>query len=539
MKMKTKLSFALASMCLVNTVFAVPTIYPRSVTLITSVLNKTNSNIVGDTDDEKQFWVMPPNSGSSVVSGLHTITSNNGFCSEMRDLQTFSRETTARIAEITSKELASQEKIDAKAEELSNARKEMAEYTTTNNIKEVQYIDDHIASLESTIAGLNDKLNACGDNCALIAGQISELNNERRKEVARRRTLVSSQMKEVRIYESKKARVQYLTEELETMSESLSVLQEKLVKLHKTYNDMYSSFGRMEGARASMIFESKWDENVASLRQNNPGFSFQKIQTQDAIITTSIADLKSIPRDGAILSYEMGGSVSEGMIKFPSYPDNLSGNVRLSLLGSCPVLHPEYFDINLPNGSDKMKYGITVSYEYPSAFVASAKMTYNMHKIYEKIVKSGKKGGFFSSRSWSSAQEKTFFQDEFKVEWKEQDASNAISPEDKDEMEKEMRNRIFGRLAAIGLPSLPNPGQLLAPTLPTNGASFLGSSLANNKACSTNIYCMSAAIGIQTLAAIFGNSSTSASYKNTQDANMVEEWSKEKVIFKPWISSYR
>jgi hypothetical protein len=539
MKFNSKLSLALVSMCALTNAFAVPTIYPTKVTRLSEIQNQTNSNIISDSDDEKVFWVMPPNSGTSDVKGLHTITANVGFCKEMSDLQGYSRETVQRINDLMIQEKNAQNKVDAKLNELTSARQDLAQYVVTSRLEDLEHIDLRVDSIEIEIKSLSDQLLTCKQFCNTLASQISALKTEKREEVLRRRDIVARSAFAARAYERKKSAVEGIIADLQSMDEAWNNLKTKLTTVHNLYLEIYSSFAKMEGARAAILFDNKWDTNVSSLREKNPGFSFQKIQTQDAVITTSIANLASIPSGGAIMSYDVGGSVTDGKLMLPSYPENMTGNVRLSLLGACPILHPDYFDINLPNGSDVMKYGMTVSYEYPTAFVASAKATYNMHKLYEKIMKSGSKGGWFSSRSWSSIEEKTYFKDEFNVEWKEQDASNSYTEAEKAELEKEMRNQIFGRLAAIGLPTVSNPGELVAPTLPVSGAVVLGNSLENNKLCQSNVYCVAAGIGVKTLAAIFGSNSSSASYTNTQDVNMTESWSREKVVFKPWISSYR
>ncbi len=526
-------------MCVVSTAFAVPTIYPTKVTHLSEIQNPTNSNIISDSDDEKVFWVMPPNSGTSDVKGLHTITANVGFCREMSDLQGYSRETVLRINTLMEQEKESQAKVESKLSELANARQELAQYVVVSRLEELEHIDLRVDSIEIEIKSLTEKLLSCTQYCDNLRNQISTLKNEKREEILRRRDIVARSAVAARAYERKKAAVEGIVSDLESMDESWNKLKEKLGKVHSLYIEIYSSFAKMEGARAAIIFDNKWDTNIVALREKNPGFAFQKIQTQDAVITTSIAELRDIPSGGAIMSYDVGGSVSEGKLTLPSYPENMTGNVRLSLLGACPILHPDYFDISVANGSDQMKYGMTVSYEYPTAFVASATAKYNMHKLYKKIMKSGSKGGLFKSRSWSSIEEKTYFKDEFSVVWKEQDAQNSLSELEKAELEKEMRNQIFGRLAVIGLPTVADPGVLVTPDLPTNGAVVLGNSLENNKTCQTNKYCAAAAIGVKTLAAIFGSSSTAASYTNTQDVDMTESWSKEKVVFKPWISSYR
>ncbi len=534
-----KIALFLTSLGLLNSSFAVPTIYPKNPTRLSEIKNPTNSNIIAESDDDHVFWVMPPNSGTSEVLGLHTITANVGFCREMGDLQSYSRETSRRLNDLVALEADSKYKLDNKVNQLARAREDLANYVAISRLEDLDSIDNRVGIIESQLTTLREELSACTQYCRTLGDQIVDLRNEKRDLTIQRREIVISQAQTVRAYEKKKAARDAIIAELQDIEDSWENIRARLQKLHGTFLDIYSSFAKMEGSRAAIVFDNKWDLNVEELKNANPGYAFQKIQTQNAVITTSVAQLASIPTSGAIMSYDMGGTYSEGKLTLPSYPENTTGNVRLSLLGTCPVLHPEYFDINLPNGSDQMKYGMTVSYEYPTSFIAKATASYTMSKVYQKIMKSGTKGGFFKSKSWSSVEERTFFKDAFDVVWEEQDESNSFTDDEKAEIEREMRNQIFGRLAAIGLPHVANPGILIAPTLPVNGGTVLGTSLENNKACSKNVYCQAAAIGIKTLTAIFGSSSTTASYLNTQTALQHETYSREKVVMKPWISSYR
>lgn len=518
---------------------AVPTIYPTELTKLSSIKNSTNSNLVADSDDLNVFWVMPPNSAASQVGHLHTITSNIGFCQEMSDLQNYSRSTVARMNDLMHKEIDSKKDLDIKNAELSEARNDLAEHISTNNLGELERIDQRVDTIEIELRALTDKLLSCKQYCHEVRGQIQALKSEKMQEVSRRRNLFAEFATVARNYERKKSRITGLEADVVSLEETWANLSKKLMSLRSQFIEMYSSFGRMEGARASISYESNWDKNIEILRSENPSVAFQKINTQNAVITTSIADFKDIPTNGAILGYNIAGTYGEGKLSLTSYPDNLAGNVRLSLLGACPALHPELFNINLPNGTDQMKYGMTISYEYPTAFALKATAKYNMYKMYSKIAKSGSSGGFFWSKSWSSIEERTYFRDSFVVDWKEQDAGNSISDQEKAEYEKEWRANILGRLAVLGLPSVSNPGQLVLPSIPASGMVVLGNSLANNKFCNLNPYCSAATIGVNVLAAIFGGSQSSASYTNIQDVEMEERWSREKVIYKPWITSYR
>ena len=173
----------------------------------------------------------------------------------------------------------------------------------------------------------------------------------------------------------------------------------------------YLIFGRLEGGLTAFKYISKWDENVKALRQANPGIIFEKIQTANAKLASSLVGVNANFSGGAIIAYEVPGTTSaNGILELSAFPENFSANAVLSLLGACPIVHPETFKhaTQIPTVND-MQYGLTVAYEFPSNFIISAKAKYNLHKMYTKTVSSGSSGGFLSSRSWTNVSETTDF----------------------------------------------------------------------------------------------------------------------------------
>jgi hypothetical protein len=540
MNLSMKTTVTLMGLTLAPVVMALPTIYPKDISFLDKIENGTNSNVIADTESKNMFYVMPPNTGTSKVNGLHSITANVGFCKEMSDMVSYSRLTSARLFEIGQKEYEAQVRREEIIEKLELARKDAAEYVVANNLSELSDLDDQITKLDQDILDRTERMETCNENtCEELRSQLRMLKQDRTTTRFRRDNLSRQHRQALSLYNRKQAQVKNLQDSLKEATDEWVNLRERVLELRESYHNIYRSFSAMEGAQATIHFDSQWDQNVATLKDNNPGMKFNKIDTQNAVIMTSVADIKELPSTGSIMSFNMGGKFSQGQLNLPSYPENISGNIRLSLLGVCPMLHPQDFDISVPNSTEGMSFGLTASYEYPTAFTAKATATYNMHKIYQKIVNNKKKGGFFNSRTSSSVTEKTFFQDEFKVVWDIQDPSIGPNEAEREALENDWRHHIFARLAAVGLPANSNPGALVAPAVPKSGAAVLGNSLANNPQCKTNKYCAAATIGVLVLDAIFGNAKSTASYTNIQDVEMKEEWSRQSVVFKPYITSYK
>jgi hypothetical protein len=538
MKKKLTLLLTLSGLGAFSNAHALPTVYPEKTTLIHTMKNLTNSNIVADNVNPNLFYVMPPNSATSTVGGLHTVSANVAFCREMANTTIYTRDISAEMNRVQIQSLAKQKEVEKLQLQRSQAQVELGGIINSPGMEALNSVSDSLDSINLLIKVQINELNTCTKNCDELRKEIAAKKIERTNLLEERKALVAQYSKDARLYEQKKSIIQGYSDAIDSLFTVSQAYSDRLDALHNRFENLFAKYGAMEGARASITIGNQWEENVQTLIQNNPGFQFQKITTQKVALTSNIANLKNIPINSPILGYDLAGgfNAEDGAYHMNSYPENISGNIRLSLNGTCPMLHPDWFDPALPSVMTQMKYGITASYEYPSAFTYSVKMKYNMYKMYQKIISSGSSGGIFSSNSWSSVEEKNFFKDSFKVDWTSTDLVSNLSQEFKDKMENDMRNRILARLATASLPEMASRPDLLAPpSIPTTGAVVLANSLMQT--CPQNIYCAGGAMALNVLQAIFGNSNTSSNYTNIKDLEANEEWSSTQVQYLPWVTA--
>ncbi|GIL17383.1 MAG: hypothetical protein BroJett040_11340 [Oligoflexia bacterium] len=518
---------------------AVPTLYPTDPTKLSQIKNNTDSNLVVDDVDTNRIYVMPPNTAMATSTGIHTISAYIGFCKEISDSMKYSQQMQARINELELEAAQGTEEVKRIKKELYEARKAASDFAANKNLTALAELDARISSLETRLSELYKASESCKDDCDEINNEIRDVNNEKTKMMKDRRELAKENTSDVRQYEKLKARVESIKANLLDASEGFQDINARLLKAKAQIAQLLSSYSKMEGGRAGFVYSSKWNENIGSLRTANPGMSFEKIQTANAKVHSSLIGLDRIAGfDRPVLAFELPGAVSQnGVLELPTYPQSISANVVLSLLGVCPIKYPEYFNFKTLETEKDMKYGMTVTYEYPSSFKLSVTAKYNMYKMYQKVVSSGSSGGFFSSRSWTDVSERTDFKDAFRIEWKEQDPSNTISDEERIKIEQDMKVDIFKRMLTIAMPTAPDKGSIItAMAPPAHGAVVISDSLM--KVCPANIYCVGGAAVMTVLDAIFGNSSSVASYTQTQNFELVQAWSKDKVSLKPWITTY-
>ncbi len=511
---------------------AAPTVYPESYTQLSNIVNTTDSNLVTDNQDSRVFWVMPPNTEQANVSRIGSLTTNMNFCGEMSDLQSYSREVSKEIADLSKQEIAARTKYQQELAMANKAYEDAAAYASSVNIGQLVSIDQRVRDIDLRIDELYKNLETCSNSCDPINTEISTLSQEKRDLTQTRSRIVRENGETAVKYDRLKKVADSKKASADSNRLAWTDLRKGLISIRDSYLSAYSSYGKMEGGRAILSYSSHWQSNIDKLRSSNPGYSFQKIPTGNVKFMAETA-LGTVGRPSeSIIAYTFPGQSGEGQVVLPSFPEALQGSVTLSLIGACPMVHPDYFD--LPDASAVQKYGAILTYDYESVFQAKAEAKYNMYKLYQKIVSSGSSGGFFSSRSWTNVEEKNFFSDSMTITWF--DPEGTIPQATKDAMESEMRKAVLTRLAALALPQTPDrQGILTAAGVPKRGAVVLSEQLLN--VCPTNIYCVGAAAITSVLDAIFGSSSSTSSYLNIQDVEIKENYMSTQKIYKPWITS--
>lgn len=534
MKPSTLLMVTAFGWVLCSKAVAEPTLYPQNLNVLSGVVNQTDSNILADEADPKTVWVLPPNKASAVVTGLHSKTANMGFCGEMKDLIGYSRDLSREISELNKKRAQKQGELQKLQDRASELHLRAERYAAERNLQALAELDNRISTVDQRLSELYQSAETCNTTCDEINEEISINLKAKNQMMIDRNKLARENAADVREYTKRRKAAEAAQKAVSDFKAVFNELDAELRAVRNRFLDSYRGFGEMEGARAAFRYTSHWDDNVQKLRERNPGINFSKMATQNAKLMSEIAGLGEVNPQGAIRTIALAGRTASGVAEFPQYPQDLSTNVVLSLIGACPMEHPEYFDL-AENDVKDMQYGVIITYEYETVFRMKARAEYNMYKMYEKIVSSGKRGGLFSSRSWSKVEEKNFFRDSFNVAW--DDRENTVTPEEKEEIEAEMRKNVLHRLATLALPTSPVRAELIsAMEPPPRGAVVVSNELM--KTCPGNVYCVAGAAVMRVLDAIFGSSSSTSSYTNIQDVQIVDDYSRTSKIKKAWITSY-
>jgi hypothetical protein len=322
--------------------------------------------------------------------------------------------------------------------------------------------------------------------------------------------------------------------------DNIRKVQADFKDLYRDFISMYDVHAQREGAKVAVQFNSRWEDNVSRLRFDNPGFHFEKITTQNAVVRADAYGKNNIVPGSSIIGFNIGGTGNlNGPVSVEAFPENFTGTATLNLLATCPILYPQLFGLAMNDdrvNPQKMKFSLMVGYEYPAMFEYSLKIKYNMYKLYELTEDRGSKGGFFGGKSWDNKAENEYFKDGFDVEWLSQSSQLALTPDQKAAIEADLRRQILSRIANFLV--LTNPPHLgTAPEPGKAGALVLSDSISQN--CGVNLLCKGASMGLRLIYDIFSSTSITESYKQKIDVDVTELYSTKQVLMQPMLTTYQ
>jgi len=515
--------------------FAVPTIYPKSYS--NTIRNNTNSSVVADSTDAYKYYVLPPSKVEVKVLSVNSVTANIGFCKEVADIQKYNADTLQLLNNLKQREYELLMLITSHEKKIREAKVAFAQYIKQKDLGKLIDYDNQLSEMNQRLDSLYSAYKNCSLNCGAIATDIENLQESRNRLEETRFLFVVSRSADTDEYLRQKREIESLEGQKLASIDTVKKVQADLRELYLDFISMYDAHVKREGAKITVEYDSGWTRNLSRLQMDNPHFRFEKISTQNAVVR---ADSYSNLLPGAsIIGFNFGGVGNiNGPVSMEAYPEHFSGNATLNLLGACPILYPQLFGLPLNDdrvNPQKMKFGLTVGYQFPSEFSYGVTVRYNMYKLYELTQKHGKKGGFFSSSSWSTKDENEYYKDAFNVDWTSQSDRLMLSPEQKANIEKDLRRNILSRLASfMVMTTTPKLGAAAEPDKP--GALVLSDSLSQS--CGLHITCKGASMALRLIYDVFSSSSMSDSYKQTINVESVEVYSSRQVLLQPMITTY-
>lgn len=530
---------------------AVPTAYPARPGQLFNVSNPTTSTVLGDSDDPSLGYVLPPSVGTVAPAGLSGLSANMGFCKEMAELRGMSESLTLAIAKENSKLAGFEPAFQAKQEAYEKAQAAAAAVITQST--DIQQIDDlgtAVVELQQRIESLSGILGSCEDmnrpKCAEALDEIKSTQGElvkSREELAKLRQQTRA---DLTAYNRAKAAVRVAKEAMNATYEPIDAVKKQIAEARAQLSSFYSRFAQMEGAFSAVRYDSGWDENVAILRDTNPTYRFERINTRAVKVNATVLSraskmeyLASLPQ---VLDYSVNGKVhlpyagspesGSGEDTLDSFPSEMEIDFRLNLLGACPIAHPDWFNVDKDlRGAPLMS--ISATYEYPAAFYTRVTFSYDLDKIFDHMERVTHSSGFFSSHDYHDIVETPFSRDEFSTDWRESDPDHLLSEGAKNRIETQVKAELVARVLRDEYTLQPGAlSQPLSLPVPEHGAMVLARGL--DDACgSISFYCAAGSFVLKGLDAIFGHNDRMDHFHREYHGQSIETWNRQTARWVP------
>jgi len=534
-----------------NGVFAVPSPYVNTFGPL-RVDNQTNSTLLRDNADPNKVWVLPPGAGKTEFAGM-VRSANLTFCPGIKDLGQASNAIDKKIGSLGERLVSLEPELAAAEKVLAAARTQLGEAGEKASVAEMMMLDVRVKDLSIHRDEVIAQLDRCTQNCDVLAAEYKKVSGAIETARLALAKVEAENRADARAYRIAKSRVDQAQANFDDVGSRVLKLSENLAKLGKQVFDLYSTKGKLEGGIVKLDYDLNWDKNVLQLTNSNPHYQFEKISTVNARIFANI-----VAAGDAVSYYESLPMILDYTINGVRYlpwattdhaatalPSTLVGNMRMSLLGACPIADPHFFDGTMmvteksPDGSPL--FAISASYQYPSAFKFKVTAKYNLFKFYERIQESGSHGGFFSSSSYTEVTENKIDRDAFSIDWLIEDPNTAFTSELRAQIQAQLKqdlmNRVLSTIAQPGTSATSEP-LLLAPCVPpAPGAVVFANGL--NATCPQNIYCQGGGWFLRGLTAIFGSAQSTASFRQTWDRTASETWSSDVATLVPGAIAFR
>lgn len=525
-----------------------PVSYPVFPEALAKVQQVEGLGVIGDLKSDKQFYVLPPSNGTVTSNGLSSASANMDYCETIAQLHDQSLEIIKKYQEELNKYDASQLEAEQMEKDYNEGKKQASalKVSIDGHAKIMLAYDQQITSDQARLDDLYVQENSCQTRvaCAQIKKEIAKI---RADVVAVKKEKADSAAQndwDETQYERAQSHVQDLYDQWQSKLNYLTSAGDRIKVLSKQNIEIYGEFAKLEGGTATLKYDSHWTEQfkqlVALNRSTNPGFSFTKIDTEDAIIhaafksNDSSSYLSSVP---AILDYRISGQRGEGDIRLNAFPEKFSADLRLSLAGACAIANPARYRLKM-DSQGVPEYGVSVDYKYRSAYHSHAKFFVDEKTFYQKVMNAGNSGFLWWKKSWENLDITQIDSSAYHFEWELLDPHTQYKPEERRKMEAEAVNFIISRLVSkYGTVNTTDPNAIARPPVPSSGLGDMANGLFT--LCGTsNMYCAAASWIMKGLDEIIAGGSSSASGTRTFESKGELTWDETILQAVPATSSF-
>ncbi len=389
-------------------------------------------------------------------------------------------------------------------------------YTDSANASVLWVTPPSSGSLQISQSGLSVDQSTCETVAAL---------NEIKLNMLERQIALDEQLKAYDLYrsqvgwdreitiEEKQATIAFIEGEMSKINEIRDQISDEF-KLYSVPEHLLES-----GGYYSIIADTGWGEAVDVIRTENQMLTVQPIQTADAKLNISILDA-----DGFKSTELIADVHSENLSNITAAADSFQIDVEPTKIGACFLAYPQL----VGGRTEPYAFGISLNYTHPYLLSTTIEADYNLLDIYDLLVETRTRKGFFRSKSYSTTIESRTTTELFSLRIiYEQDVDEETKLRDEARVKEFLISYAASQMnAEIGV--APDPGE--------TGAAIAGQQLMQS--CGANAYCAGAAAALTVLDGIFGGSDNINELRQTLNITKTYRSSVSEAVQIPKVISF-
>lgn len=521
--------------------YALPSVYVSDTRLKDAGNIKTRSTLIADNEDPSKVWVLPPTTGEISFKDF-APTSNTPMCGSLKELIKEMEQIDSQIKKQRQRIKEREPQLAKAHQQLIKRRTELAELGDKPSIKEIILLESRRDDVEERIEVLIDKLDQTEDPEVIktLKVELKELRAERSQLRKDLKQLRKKHREDYAVYAKAQKRYEAARQNFAEVDGDIKEMISIWQSFQEDILNTYKNRGRVHSGTAAIDYETGWQQELDTLKTNYADLDFVPMATFNSRIYAGFfaaADEESYYQNlPPLVSYSVNGQpqlpwgkrlpITSGDRGASGLAATVVGDFHYNLIGGCPIVDKEFFadvDFAIERKADGTpKYGISASYEYDMAFRFDVEASYNLYRIYEKVVKHGSRGGLFTSRSYADVMETQFDEDAFSIRiFSDESLPPKTITKIRAEIKKELINRVLTMSAS---PTMSSKPVLTMPGVPPKrGAIVMADGL--NEMCGFHLYCQAGSWLLRIGDSIWGNSSAEATFKRQWNRTAKEVWS--------------
>lgn len=473
--------------------------------------------------DCSTLYVLPPNIAQVTLTGISPSLQSN-FCQTVGSLLSVYDKSAQALSDAVAKAVSTSgsgsipavQKCSSERSELALGRALVASLSAN-----VQVITDNVSAIKTQISLCS---NSCGYLQLALQTQQSALVQQQQK---------LSKVKVVTSYLEAETKSCPVTEPTTDVSGDVAKLQTQANATADSYLQIYSHFGTIEGATASMLFETKWQALIASYKSLNPNLDIERMPVEMTLTFTATRSTgASLPAVFSVsvpgLSPELRSSDLINALSDNSsvqIGDSLGGQIVFSALGACAVGLVGTHPVNVSQISPQLVANVTYKYYVQSE--RKYKVHYNLEELYKRIKSVSSSGGLFRSSYDTSVTNMSASDEVITVDIESDDPKNAF-PDTADFILDVKRGVLDRALQQVARATLPRDATTSLPTI--SAGTPAAPEMAKKLHECPNWYCQAGAIVLDLGSALFGGADASSKYIEQNHISNSESVSDKRMV---------